>query len=79
MVADVLVKPMFEMHADPFHSGPFTDLRDNSFEFGIVFTDRAGILVHRFNSKPEAMGIISTGEACLKGHDKLVEGRKLGS
>ena len=35
MVADALFKPIFEIYAGPFHIGIFTDLRDNSFKFGI--------------------------------------------
>ena len=76
MAADALVEPAFEMHAGPFHVGVSTDLRKDSFKLGVIFEDGAGTLVHGFNSEPEVAGIIGACEACLKGGDKLVKGRK---
>ena len=76
VAADILVEPTFEMHAGPFHVSISTDLGEDSLKLGVIFKDRAGTLVHGFNGEPEAAGIIGACEACLKGGDKLVKGRK---
>ena len=76
--ADACGESSFEVEADPVQfDNIFTNLRDNSLEFSMIFEDGTGALCYVLNREVELTSIIRASEACLECLDELIEGGEL--